>query len=336
MKKAAAGLICFVLLFSMAACGRGSDENKEGTDSAGDTNPTEESAVIGASILSLEHPFYITNKEGMEATAKEIGAEVICLDAKFDVATQLSQIDDLISQEVDAIILTPVEAKAAVEMVEMCKSAGIPVIIQTTPVEAETTTQVVTDNIKLGGLLGENTARFINEELNGEAKIALLNYPTFTDCKEQEEGFVKAIEAACPNAEFVASIPSASKEDGVNSMDDILQAHPEVNIVFAVNDPVGLGAVQAIEAAGRDDIFTAFLCGGDEEAFQRLAKDPREGKIIGTVQLYPYEVGKASIKAALDAVEGKELPDAIYTEGRWWNADNVEKNLAAYPAYPED
>ncbi len=299
---------------------------------AAETTAPQKTLKFGALYLSLEHPFYIMNKTGMEETAKKLGVEMIILDSQSDVAKQANQIDDLIAQKVDAIIISPVEPKAAIDMVKKCNDAGIPVIDQASKIDANVATTVLRDDEKMGLLAGEGSANWINENLNGKGKIAVFNWPTFSNTKAWEDGFLAKIKELSPQSEIISTIPGTSKEEGLNGMEDVLQSHPEVNFIFGINDPIALGAIQAIDASGRKDIFASFICGGDEEAFKRLQMGTKEGKIVGIVQLYPYEDGQLCVQAAYDAVMGKQLPPIIYSGGGWWTPENVEYNLKYYPA----
>lgn len=231
------------------------------------------------------------------------------------------------------MILVPVEPTAAIDLVNACNEAGIPVICNSSDIDADVAVKVLRDDKALGLDCGENTANWINENLDGKAKIALLNCELFSNTIAWQEGFEEKIAEMCPESEIVAKVEATSREAGMSAMEDILQANPDVNVVWGVNEGAGLGALAAIEGAGREDIYATVMCGGDQEAFDRLAAGGQQ--VIGFEQIYPYEDGKVSFDAAMKIINGEEVEEKIDTIGAWWNVDNYETNVATYPAYPE-
>jgi ABC-type sugar transport system substrate-binding protein len=221
-------------------------------------------------------------------------------------------------------------------MVKACNDAGIPVICNSSDINANVVSKVLRDDLDLGRTSGENAAMWINANLNGKAKIAMLNFRSFSNTVAWEDGFKEKIQQISPGSEFIATIEATSREAGLIAMEDILQAHPEVNFVWAVNDPAGLGAIQAIEAANRKNVFVTFMCGGDNEAFERLTKGTNASRLVGILQIYPYEDGRISARVAVDAANKRPVDKLVNTKGVWWDERNVRKNLAAYPKYPVD
>ena len=305
-----------------------SSAGSESSSSSGDSD-----VVIGATLLTLQDAFYITQKQALEEAAAEHGVEVVIMDAESDVTNQANQVQDMIAMGVDAMIIAPVEPTAAIDMIDECNGAGIPVICNSTDIDAEVAVKVLRDDAALGLECGEKTAEWINENLDGKAKIAMLNCRLYSNTVAWEDGFRQKIEELCPEAEFVAEIEATSRETGMSAMEDVLQSNPDVNVVWGVNEGVGLGALAAIEGQGRDDVHAVFMCGGDQEAFDRL--EAKDELLIGFEEIYPYEDGKVSFDAAMKVINGEEVEERIDTIGVWWDEDNYEDNIATYPAYPE-
>lgn len=263
---------------------------------------------IGFSQVTLQSPFYVQLKEGAEAAAKASGNTLVFLDANGDVSKQNNDIQDLITQGVNAIIINPVNPDAVVPSLEAAVSAGIPVITVDRSVNGEgVTAHIGRDNKKMGELVGEavvaklkadgvESAKII--EIQGDAGGAVM--------MDRRDGFHKALEGtkhtivAGPYAEYI-------RANAVTAMQDLLQANPDVKVVYAHNDDMALGALQVLQESGRNDVSVAGV-DGLSEALETMSKGDH---YIATALNDPKYLGDVTIQVAIQAAAKKDVPKFV-------------------------
>jgi len=277
---------------------------------------------IGFSQVTLQSPFYVQLKEGAEAAAKASGNTLVFLDANGDVSKQNNDIQDLITQGVNAIIINPVNPDAVVPSLEAAVNAGIPVITVDRSVNGDgVTAHIGRDNKKMGQLVGEavvaklkadgvESAKII--EIQGDAGGAVM--------MDRRDGFHKALEGskhtivAGPYAEYI-------RANAVTAMQDLLQANPDVKVVYAHNDDMALGALQVLQESGRDDVSVAGV-DGLSEALKAMSSG---GHYIATTLNDPKYLGDVTIQVAIQAAAKKDVPKFVDAGTEVVTKDNVSK-----------
>lgn len=205
MKKRLLATMSVVMVGSMLLAGCGKTEDAATTkpaaeettedatadaaaDTATDTAASGETIKIGVSVADQSNPFYIDIVDGMESAAKD-GDELVIVDAGFDAAKQLNDIDDMIQQGVKVMLIDPVDSNAIKSAVEACDAAGIPVIAYNSPLNFEIASTVATDNYLAGQLVGEA----MGKALDGKGEVAMLTYNVAEVCLDRANGFKDAI-----------------------------------------------------------------------------------------------------------------------------------------------
>ena len=254
--------------------------------------PQREQIVVGFSNWSRSFEFYVDLEKGMQEVADAQGVKLITQDPNGDLAAQTKQVEDFITQGVDGIVLCPIDSNAAVTEAETINQAGIPL--------------VTTDIAVAGGDAASHIAS--DNTLGGTGKVALINNPTITSLIERETGFTDTMAQKYPDIEIVAVQSGESKrEKGLSVMENILQSNPDVQGVFAVNDMMGLGALQAVQAAQRDDIV---IVGFD--ATEEAVKYIKEGSALkASVAQNPVELGKTTMETMLKVIAGEQVEKNI-------------------------
>ncbi|WP_034549867.1 substrate-binding domain-containing protein [Carnobacterium funditum] len=259
--------------------------------------------VVGVSLSTLNNPFFISVKEGIVNLAEEKESEVKVLDAQDDTSKQSNDIDDLIQQGVDILLINPVDSAAIAPAVEAANGAGIPVItIDRSSEGGDVITLVASDNVEGGKL----AAQYI-EEISGEnAKVAELEgIPGASATNERGKGFD---DYAKDKLDVVdKQTASFDRAKGLTVMENMLQANPEIEAVFAQNDEMALGAIQAIQAAGKTGEIQVVGFDGTDDGLAAL----ETGKLSATVAQQPEEMGKLAMQAAFDHFAGKEVEKSI-------------------------
>lgn len=260
---------------------------------------------IGLVISTQNNPFFVTLKEGAEAKAKELGHDLIVLDSQDNPAKELGNVEDLLVKGVDVLLINPTDSDAVVSSVKAANRSKIPVVtLDRAANGGNVVSHVASDNV----LGGEMAGNFIVEKLGGKGKVVELEgIPGTTAARDRGTGFNKV---AAGKLEVVAKqAADFDRTKGLNVMENILQAQPEIQAVFAHNDEMALGALKAIEASGRDIFVVGF------DATDDAVAAVKEGKLAATVAQKPAEIGAIGVEVAdkivkKQAVE-KNVPVAL-------------------------
>lgn len=296
MKKIVS-IIMVLSLMVLAACSMDSgltDDKKEKKDSMKDVK-------VGVSISTLNNPFFVSLKDGIEKKAKEKGMKVTVVDAQDDTAKQISGIEDLVLQKVDVLLVNPTDSAAISSAVKDANDAGIPVItIDRSSDEGDIETFIASDNVAGG----EMAAEYLVKELGEKAKVVELEGVSGASAtRERGKGFHniadKQLEVlTSQTAEF-------DRTKGLNVMENILQGNKDIQAVFAHNDEMALGAIEAIKAAGKDIIVVGF--DGNDDALKAV----ESGELKATIAQQPALIGEEAVNAAEKILKGDKVDDTI-------------------------
>lgn len=296
MKKILVFLLVLVFALGMVGCGNNetAPENEDG-----------EATTIGLIVSTLNNPFFVDLKDGAQAKADEMGAQLVVLDSQDDSATELANMEDLITKGVDLILINPTDSEAVGSAVAAANQAGIPVItLDRSANSGDIVCHIASDNVAGGKLAGE----FIIEKLEGKGKVVELEgVPGASAAIDRGQGFNEAI--AESDLEVVAKqTANFNRAEGLSVMENILQAQPEINAVFAHNDEMALGALEAIKASDRDIMVVGF------DATDDAVASVEAGEMAATVQQLPKEIGAAGVDAAMKVIAGEEVEKSIPVE----------------------
>ncbi len=260
--------------------------------------------TLGMVISTLNNPFFVTLKDGATEKAAELGVDLVVYDAQDDSAKMTSAMEDLIQKKVDLILVNPTDADAVVPSILKSNAAGIPVFtIDRGASSGKVVCHIASDNIAGGKMAGEYLAKMIG----GSGKVVeLVGIPGASAARDRGKGFHDAMEQN-PKIEIVASqAADFNRDKGLTVFENILQAQPVINGVFAHNDEMILGAIAAAEAAGRKGIvFVGF------DAVDDARKAVKDGKLSATVAQQPKEMGLMGVEYAVRFLKGEKIPDNV-------------------------
>lgn len=310
-KKFVALLLVLVLSVSvLAACGN-KDKDGEVPPTETETPETEGNAgekedfTVGFVISTQTNPFFVSLKNGAEAKAKELGIELIVLDSQDDSAKAAANMEDLITRGVDLILVNPTDSDAIVNSVMLANDEGIPVItVDRAANGGEVLSYIASDNIAGGKMAAE----FIIEQLGGSGNLVELEGIAGTNAaRERGEGFNEGIEGT--ELKVVAKqTADFDRVKGLEVMENILQSQPEIDAVFAHNDEMALGALEAIKASGRDIIVVGF------DATDDAVASVEAGELAATVAQQPELIGEMGIDAAVRYLKGETIDESVPVE----------------------
>lgn len=322
-KKLLTILMAATIVATMGACG-----SEVGTDTQNATEAEETTSgsaadekTIGAVYWSLNNNFMVFLKENIEAEAETLGYKTIAMDSGSNTETELNNVEDLISKGVDAVIMVPMDSDASSNAVKLLNDAGIPVItVDRSTNEGEVVTSLATNNYAGGQKAGE----FAVEKLGGKGKVAILRGTLGTDLEtERYSGFADAVKDT--DIEIVAEQSADfDRTTAFSTIENILQANPDINLVYAENDEMCLGVAKALEAANRTDVMVVGFDGA-QETLEAI----KDGKVTGTVFQQFALIGKTSVDIADKVFKGDtaDIENPMAIDCDFANADNIDQFL---------
>ena len=257
--------------------------------------------TVGVTLLTEEHPFYRELKAAFIEQCKVRGLKPMILSCNMDLPTQTSQVENFITQRVDAMVVCPAESAGIAGAVRKANNAGIPVFTADIAAQGgKIVSHIASDNVAGGKLAGEYMAKL----LGGKGDIAIVNHPVVQSVQDRVKGFKEAI-AKYPGIKIVDDQAAEGKRDlAVTVTENILQKHAKLNGIFAINDSTALGALAAIDQSGRKNIVLVGYDGDPEARAKILAGTALKADAVQ----YPREIGKATANAVADYLEGKKVP----------------------------
>lgn len=297
-------LIPVLCLIAAAGCNRGA-----GTTGAGGGKKPRVALVL----KTLNSPFFNDMQRGAQAAADRLGVELVvqAAEREIDVERQMQIVENLIQSGVQALALTPSGSKEVIPAVVKANRANIPVVIIDTRLDPAAATEAGAKAVSFIGSDnydgGRIAAKFVVEHTGGKANVAILEgIPGHETGDSRMRGFKEGI-AATPGIQVVASQPANWERDlGFNVFQNMLQAHPEIDTVFACNDMMALGAVEAIRSAGRTGKIRVVGFDAVDDARKAIG----EGTMVASVAQFPEEMGRDAIENAVKALRGEAVqPD---------------------------
>ncbi|KKO54576.1 ribose ABC transporter substrate-binding protein RbsB [Paenibacillus sp. DMB20] len=295
MKKTTLFLVSLMLIF-MTGCSLEPPEWAK-PKTGGDVKDIK----IGLSISTLNNPFFVSLKDGVVAEAAKLGMEVVVVDAQNDSAKQSNDVDDLIQKGVNVLLINPTDSSAISTVVQSANSLGIPVItLDRSADKGDVKALVASDNVKGGQMAAEYMVKQLGK---GAKVIELEGVPGASATRERGKGFHDIADKELTVVAKQAADFDRTK--GLNVMENLLQGNPDVKAVFAHNDEMALGAIEAIQSSGKDVMVIGF--DGNDDALKSI----KEGKLTATVAQQPELIGQLAVQAAKDVLQGKTVEKTI-------------------------
>ncbi|EOS80944.1 hypothetical protein C817_01280 [Dorea sp. 5-2] len=298
MKKIVSMAIMLCMMFCLAGC------NAITIDGEGEAAESAGNGSIGLSVSTLNNPFFVSLAEGAEEAAEKAGVKLAVADAGDDSAKQQNDIEDLISRNVSVLIVNPVDSDAVAPAVQNAVSLGIKVISVDRVVNGvDVDCQIASDNVAGAKIATE----YLIEQIGEGAKVAeLQGVPGASATIDRGAGFHEAADEVLD----VAASQSANFEraEGMSVMENILQSEPELKGVFAHNDEMALGALQAIAASKKDIKVVGF------DATDDAVNEVKAGKMTATVAQKPELMGETAIQTAIKLIAGEEVEKSLPVE----------------------
>jgi ribose transport system substrate-binding protein len=300
-------ILCLAFIFTFSASGI--------SQNSGDT------ITVGWVTFTLEAAYFQNSVAGAKEEAEIQGVEIIVLDPRANVETQVSQIEDLISRDVDAIVIDAIESGAVIGAVEEASKRGIKVIAVDTYIDhPKLVSTIATPNFDSSREFGRFISGWISSKYDGKAKIGIMLASTEVQL-ERRDGFMEALKSI-PDSEVVATGDGRNiYERALAEAEDMFTANPDINVIYATGDPQLMGALAAAEAQGLTNID--FF--GWDDIPDHFIPPVQDGRLIGFTNQLPAEKARLALRYAVKAVKGEEVPKFVASPLEIVTRHNVKK-----------
>jgi ribose transport system substrate-binding protein len=285
----------------------------------------EDKPRIGLAVANLQADFFNQIKQSVTKEAAKQGVEVVVADARGDAATQVNQIEDFVTKQVDAIIYIPAGATAAGVPVKTARKANIPIVaVDRNPPDAPADTFIASDSVASARKLGEHVAKLTG----GEGQVAILQGQIGTTPEiDRNNGFQQAL-SENPGLQVVAKQPADWDQDkGFNIAQNMLQAHPDISVFFGRADAMALGAAQAVRVANVKHKVTIVGFDGDVAGLKAV----RDGTIDATMTQQTQRMGRMAVQSAQTLIKGESVPKQQLLPAFLTTKANAAESIASHP-----
>ncbi|MBN9646936.1 sugar ABC transporter substrate-binding protein [Terrisporobacter sp.] len=295
MKKIAAIIMSMMMVIGLVGCS--TSEKKK-----------DSKLKVGYVTMDMTSPYFIEMIDGMKEEANKLGIELSVHDGKYEAQPQIDAMETLITQKVDVIVLSANDTEALQPMIDKAKEAGIKVIAAN--VEMKNVDAFVSlDEYEYGFMGGEIAGKYIADKMKGKGEVAVLTFSQIPAVLNRSKGLIEGIKKHAPNVKVVSKVDANDRESGMKAAENILQAHPNVNVVVGISDDAVLGAYEAFKGANKtgDDVCLVGL-----DAVNEAIAKIDEGTIYrGSVDIAPFQSGKDIIETAKKVVEDGPIKEMI-------------------------
>ena len=278
-------LVCVAVLVTMlAGCGgaAGDPAGSSGSSTAEKSAEVKDNDAAGAqkavlkvgmTVNDLSNQIFASSCEELKKLIEADGGSITYLDCKSNPATQIQEVENFISSGVNVIVIQPSEAKALETVLGQAREAGIKVFCWDEDIENSDVNWLI-DNYALGKIIGEQTAKWINDKFKGECEVAVLDYPQLEILVKRGSGIVDGIKENAPNAKIVAKSSAINPTEGQNKTETILQANPNIKVIACIGGGGAVGANEAVKASGKlTDDFGIFAADATNEELAAMSKN---------------------------------------------------------------
>lgn len=327
MKKLFALMISVAMVLTMGACGQAnSAASSKATVAANSAASTEASAsttgksggqIFGYTCMDLTNQFHIAMRDSIKAKVEAKGDSLIDFDGANDQTKQNNGIEDMITKGIKVLFLNPVDSKGVKPALEACKKAGVKVIVVDSGVADTdlTETFISSNNFQAGQLCGEE----IKKQYPNGAKICLIDNPLAESVVQRVSGLESAIKGS--NTKIVGRKSYSSMDAVLGDIEDLLQAHPDTDVFWGLNDDFGLIAVGSVKSAGLQKQVKVLSVDGSPAGKKSIAA----GDLFGTAAQSPVSIGEKAAECAYNLLSGTKIEKTYSIDTEMVTKDNIAK-----------
>lgn len=288
------------------------------SEAMGRKEKNDDELFFAASYMTLNNPFFVALHQSIEDDVETHGDRVVALNPDYDQILQITQIEDMISLGIDGLFLNPVDWKGIRPALEAAKKADIPVFVVDAPVYDDklVVSTIVSDNHEAGKLAGLDLLTRLD---NGN--IVILDHPTNKPSIDRILGFLEILQTH-PEFTVVSRLSAfGTLEGALPQMENALQAHNKIDVVFGSNDPTSLGAIAALVGAKRLSKTLVYSVDGSPEGKEMI----KSGLMTGSSAQSPREIGRIAVKLMYKHLGGETVPATQFVPVTLITQDNVDE-----------
>lgn len=259
---------------------------------------------ICMSTWDLTNPYWVNLVNGAKQRAAEVGAELVVNDPSNDAGRQLSAMENFITIGCKAIIVAAIDTQGAKGILPKAKAANVKVISQSMQVEGSDV-WASADEREMGLSIGLEAGKWIKDKLNGKAKVLVLNNDLQPQMIARKNGIREGILKNAPNATIVADQTANGVAQAMQVTENVLQSHPDLQVVAGINDAQALGALAAVESQNKSS--ATFFIGGVDATPEARAKITAGTALRASVDNVPFENGRMNVDFAMRLIKGEKL-----------------------------
>ncbi|WP_417394049.1 sugar ABC transporter substrate-binding protein [Gimesia chilikensis] len=316
-----------LLLLFVPLLGGCNDSSAPGTGSdpaQAEGNTAPPGRLFGASFQTLNNPFFVDLGNGLQKELAAHGDELIILDAQFNSLKQKNDLSDLILKDVAGIFVNPVNWEGLKGSLLEAQRKNVPIIIVDAPVKESDEELIVctvaSDNVRAGQLAAEALAK-----VNPKAKLVVLHLSVNKACIDRVAGFKETLQNY-PEMKILDIQEAKGTTEGARPvMRDLIGRYPDLNAVFAINDPNALGVISALDSANKLDDVTIVTVDGSQAGIKAI----QAGKLHSTSAQFPKEIGKIAAEKMLAHLKGEPVEKDVKVRVELITAENAEQHLEA-------
>lgn len=314
-KKVVSVLLCLAMTGALMS---GCAAKGEAADKSGGS---KDKIKIGSVIMNTSGEWFAEVIQGMQDAAKHYKADISIVSSDNEVSKESDNVSTFVAQQVDALVISPLSTDASIAAVESAKSANIPVVNWNTTVNTKTNGFVGVSNQKLGGMTGDYVKDYVEKNYPDGCKMALITNSNYEVGVERCKGFEDAIKGT-KGLDVVAKQDAESQEEGLDITEQILTAHPDVDVIWAWNQTSLVGCVAALQNAKN----TKTVVMGTDMSVD-LAKDMLSDsvKLQAITTQMPHDIGYTAVENAVKAVKGKKVKKETLVPLKTYVKDNKDE-----------
>lgn len=333
-RKVLAMLLTMAMAVAVVGCSQGGGGKKEGdaatTDQKTKDSGSKDGLKIGLAVQTLGNQVWAQQMDAIQKKAEADGNSVTVLEANENANTQIDQIENFITSGCDAIVINPVDPDAIEEVCKKAREAGIKVVAWDEEME-NTDINWIIKNYDLGTAIGEGAAKFIKEKFGDKkVEVAVLGYPQTPILLERENGILDKIKELAPNAKVVANQPAINPTEGLDAMETILQANPDVKVVCCIGGGGAAGANEAFKGKYGSDIpedVGIFSTDLTDETVASM-ENGEFNKMCVAITGNPYVCGEVVYDLTVKLANGEKMDQNVYRDLIPVTIDNVKDMIA--------
>lgn len=254
--------------------------------------------TIALVVSTLNNPFFVSLKDGAQKEADKLGYNTVVLDSQNNPAKELANVQDLTVRGTKILLINPTDSDAVGNAVKMANGRRSVITLDRQATKGDVVSHIASDNVLGGKIAGDYIAKKAGE---GAKVIELQGIAGTSAARERGEGFQQAVAAHKFNV--LASQPADfDRTKGLNVMQNLLTAHPDVQAVFAQNDEMALGALRALQTAGKSDVMVVGFDGTPDGE-----KAVNDGKLAATIAQLPEQIGATGVQTADKVLKGEKV-----------------------------